>query len=308
MHKTTKIAANDSVFDYIVLQNPVLVKREVHNETKFKAKETLNVFFLTTEKLLSPYHVCSIESAARAKPNLTFYLIILSSHDKKKPNSDKRFDQLSGIYKNIKLYHLMGEKYFYDSPIRDIFENNKFEQSIITFAARILTLWRYGGITFDMSLITTNNISSETYPIPKDNSVMLSDSEGTVMSVRMQCQALLFEFLKTLAAFHKSEKYVITKEDIIETALNSFCYNITMKKESPRLPICKGVSVMPNDLICNKISETALLNTKCIWSSVNGSSLYIRQQLCPVAYHSHTSEEYKHANLTTHKRKVKFVT
>ena len=302
----TKYTPDLNLFGLLKLEIPIPKKRSLENENNLQETDSLKAFFITNNKLLSPYQICSIESAAKAMPNYTFYLITITSNSSKiKEPSDKRIQDLAKKYHNIKTYNFPCYKYFRDSPISGIPENTKFGPSIIAFAARVLTLWRYGGVTLNTNLIAVSNISSDLYPIPHDSTVMVSDREASVMSVSVQCHAFLYEIMNALASLDKSEDTdSVTVSEIMEVALSSFCYN-ARKRESTRF--CKGVAVMPESLFCSQLSETMLPDKSCIWAFRRGIDRHSRQNLCPMAYHTCEFKRHKHTKISSHKRKMRYV-
>ncbi|KAJ9596506.1 hypothetical protein L9F63_012448, partial [Diploptera punctata] len=180
--RTTKYSPDINLFD-VLLESSLILKRDILNDTQLHQTDSFKGFFISSEGTFSRQEVCSIESAARSMPNNTFYLIVFTSN--KELTSDKEIDDLVKFYGNIKVFHLPGHKYFRDSPIGDILENSKFDSSLINFAARVLTLWRYGGMSFDTNLITVNKITGKLFSIPHEHEIMLSDSEARIMSVRV---------------------------------------------------------------------------------------------------------------------------
>jgi hypothetical protein len=261
------------------------------------------VFFVMTDDILSSYHLCAVESAAKFMSNYEFYVIILSTNNTETNiKSDKRFNELLNSYPNIKLFRLKDDKYFHDSPIRSVHLKGDFSPSLIVFAARILTLWRYGGITYDLDLVTLdNNASRGTFPIPSDDSVMISRNGGNVMSVALQCHAFLYHMMMSLASLHANQyarscDTPVSNDGVIHYALKSFCYKAgqnsetsTVSQENP-YKICKGISAMPRSMICRKPEERVSANSNCIWTSSNGRNLHLQQHLCPVSYDQYTSK------------------
>jgi hypothetical protein len=272
------------------------------------------VFFVKTDGILSPQHLCAVESAAKVMSNYKFYLIILSTNNTKTNiKSNKRFNELLNSNPNIKLFNLKDDKYFHDSPIRGILHKSNFSPSLIAFAARILTLWRYGGITYDLDLVTLdNNASRGTYPIPSDDDVMISRDSGAVMSVRLQCHAFLYHMMMSLTSLYANQyescDMPVSSNNVIHHALKNFCYNASKKFESTTVSqeepykICKGISALPDSMICRKTEERMSANSNCVWASSNGRNLHFREHLCPVSYRQYTSKEIsKIKRITSHK-------
>jgi len=258
------------------------------------------VFFVTTDTALLPRHQCTIESAAKVMPNYIFYVIILSTNNTKTNRKlDKHFNELSHLYKNIKPFRLKGDRYFYDSPIRNILHRGNFPPPLIVFAARILTLWRYGGITHDLDLITLGDTSRDTYPIPSDDDVMISTDGGNVMSVTLQCHTFLYDVMRALNLLcaKQHETCDISSDDVINHALKKFCYNASKKFkptdqfQKKSYKICKGISAMPRYMICRKAEERMSKNKSCFWASSIGRHLHFREHLCPVSHRWYTSKE-----------------
>jgi hypothetical protein len=258
--------------------------------------EEHKVFFVTANDILSSRQLCAIESAARIMSNYNIYvIIILINGTQVNRVSDKRFDGLLNLYPNVKLFRLKGDKYFHESPMRDILHNSNFSSSLIEFAARVLTLWRYGGITYDLDLITLDNTPKRTYPIPNDGNVMISNDDGAVMSAAFQCHEYLYKVTRSLTSFYGKQhgSCHLSSKDVIKCALKKMCYDAN-KKFQPGTRLhkkyskkCKGISAMPHYMICKQGEET---NNNCIWASSNATSHHFRKKLCPVSY-QHTSKQ-----------------
>jgi hypothetical protein len=262
------------------------------------------VFFVKTDDIiLSPQHLCAVESAARVMSNYSFYLMILSTNNTKtKIKSDQHFNGLLNSNPNIKLIHLNADKYFQGSPMRGILHKSNFSPSLTAFAARILTLWRYGGITYDLDLVTLDNSASRgTYPMPSDDDIIISRDSGTVMSVRLQCHAFLYHVMMSLTSLYANHynrrDMPVSSSNVIHHALKHFCHNANKKSRSTAVSqekphkICKGISVLPPSMICRKPEERMSANSNCVWASSNGRSLHFREHLCPVSYRQLTSKK-----------------
>lgn len=302
LNKSTK-ASSYNIFNLIGMQSPSSLEgpRKKISVTGMPISTNHKVFFVKTDYILSPHHLCAVESAAKFMSNYKFYLIILSTNNTKtNPKSDKRFNELLNSYPNLKQFHLKDDKYFHDSPIGSILHTSNFSPSLIVFAARILTLWRYGGITYDLNLVTLdNNPSRATYPIPSDDDIMISRDSGTVMSVRLQCHAFLYHMMMSLTSLnanqYKCRGTPISSNNVIHHALKNFCYNTGKKSESTIVSqeephkICKGISAMPHSMICTQPEERMSANSKCVWASSNERNLHFREHLCPVAYRQYTT-------------------
>jgi hypothetical protein len=261
-------------------------------------------FFVTADEHLSSRQLCAIESAARVMPDYNLYVIILSINNTD-VNSvpDKRFGELSNLYPKVKIYRLKGDKYFYDSPMRGILHKSNFSSSLIVFAARVLTLWRYGGITYNLDLITLDNAYSRTYPVPVDNTVMISRNGGAVMSVAIQCHEFLYRLMKSLTSLYgkRHGSYELCSKDVLQYTLKEFCKNGN-KKSGPGTRLhkkyfnnCDGISAMPHCLICKEEEES---NTNCIWTSSAKRNHNLLQNFCPVSYRQRMSEQTLHPHIT----------
>jgi hypothetical protein len=269
------------------------------------------IFFVTTDNVLSTNQLFAVESAADIMSDYNLYIIILSINNTDiNTASDKRLDELRNKYPNVNVFRLKGDRYFYDSPFRDILHKSNFSSSLIVFAARVLTLWRYGGITYGLDLITLRNDNSRTYPISEDASIMISRNEGAVMSAGRKCHEFLYTLMTTLTSLYGKRRGScdLCSKDVLKYALRKFCYNEN-KKPRPGTRIrkryfdnCNGISVMPDCLICNDDEES---NTDCIWTSSTARSYNIRRKRHPVLY-QHTPEETSIANEIALSRERKF--
>ncbi|XP_069685035.1 uncharacterized protein [Periplaneta americana] len=272
--------------------NSVVRKRDNSSSSDLQTSPPHHVFFITTQDAPPRRHLCAVESAARVMPNCTCFLIIITSkRERLTETSEKSLTELLNMYQNIKIVRVSDEKYFYDSPLRGITEN--FPPYLITFAARILTLWRYSGVTYDLDLVTISNSSGSSYPMPKDDNVMLSRDSGSVMSVKTMCHAFLYELMSTLVSFHKDQQHEVSNNFVIQRALKDFCA-YSSKKHVPftdkEYKICKGVSAMPSYLVCRDPLEIMSASSSCVWASCHGSNDQFRKNLCPFSYR-HTSIE-----------------
>jgi hypothetical protein len=261
------------------------------------------VFFVSADDTLSSHQLCAVESAARFTSSYNLYVIILSiNNNDNNTLSDKRFDELLNTYPKVKVFRLKGDRYFYDSPMKDILYKSNFSSSLIVFAARVLTLWRYGGITYDLNLITLDNNSSRTYPVPVDASLMISRHGGAVMGAGRNCHAFLYNTMTSLTSLYgkRHGSSDLCSNDVLKYTLKKFCHNGNEKSRTGTQlhkrysNNCNGISAMPNSKICNEDEEN---KTKCVWTSSTEESYHFRKNLCPVSYRQHTPEETSKANV-----------
>jgi hypothetical protein len=306
-------ASDYDILNLIGLQNisSFEVVRKNINATDVSIPAQRNVFFVTATDNLSTRHLCAVESAARIASNYHIFIITLSiNNTKANIKSYKRFEKLSNLYPNIKLLRFKGEEYFHDSPMRGILQHNNIPLSLVEFAARILTLWRYGGITYDLDLITVDNTSRRPYPVPSGDNVMISTDGGNVMSVRSQCQAFLYDMMTSLTLLYakRHENCDVSSNDVIKHTLKTVCYNAskalepdTLLQEEPYTN-CKGVSGMPHHTICRRAEQRTAGSSDCVWALCNVKNVYVGKHLCPISYRQYTLKEpYEFTRTATHK-------
>jgi len=255
------------------------------------------VFFVRTTDSLSTRHLCAVESAAKMASNYNIYIITLSiNNTKANIKSYKPLQKLSNSYPNIEIFRFTGDKYFRDSPMRDILQHRDISLSFIEFAARILTLWRYGGITYDLDMITLDNTSRRPYPFPSGDGIMISTGSGKVMSARSQCQAFLYDMMMSVSSLYaKYHEYSeLSNEDVVKHTLKNVCNNTsTVLKPDTLLQVtaysnCKGVSYMPRHAICSRARKSTAGNSDCVWALCNEKSEYVQKHLCPISYRQYT--------------------
>jgi hypothetical protein len=229
--------------------------------------------------------------------NHTIYIITLSIHNTKfNIKSYKRLEKLSTSYPNIKTFYFTGERYFRDSPIKGILQHTNVPLSLVEFAARILTLWRYGGITYDLDLVTLANTSRRPYPFPSGDGVMISTDGGNVMSVGSECQAFLYDMMMSVSSLYAKhdENNDLSNDEVIQHTLKNVCYDVStslkpdaLLQEEPDI-YCKGVSDMPRHAICRAAEKSTAGNSDCVWALCNGKNAYSQKHLCPVSYRQYT--------------------
>jgi hypothetical protein len=243
--------------------------------------------------------------------NYNIYIITLSiNNTKTNIKSYKPLQKLSDSYPNIEIFRFAVDKYFRDSPMRGILQHSDISLTFVEFAARILTLWRYGGITYDLDLITLDNTSRRPYPFPSGDGVMISTGVGNVMSVRSQCQALLYEMMMSVSSlFAKRHEYSdLSNEDVIQHTLKNVCSNTSTALKPDALlqetsySNCNGVSDMPRHAICRRAKKSTVGNSECVWTLSNEKDVYVQKHLCPVSYRQYTLQGTSHLQTTwTHK-------
>lgn len=269
----------------------------VRNNNRIPAQR--RVFFVTSESV-STCQLCAVESAAKTASNYDIYIIALSiNNTTANTKSYKRFEKLSNLYPNIKFFRFKGYKYFYDSPMTDILRHSNIPLPFVTFAARILTLWRYGGIAYDLDLITLDNTSTETYPFPSGDNIMISTEGAHFMSVRSQCQAFLYDMMMSVNALFAQHHGTsdLSTNNVLERTLKNVCYNASETLKSGTLlreesyKNCEGISVMPHHVICRNAGERTAGNSDCVWALCNGKNVHIRKHLCPVSYRQFTVKD-----------------
>jgi hypothetical protein len=287
------------IFNVVGLQNTSsieLVRKNIRTpgvQTSAQRK----VFFVTTTDSLSTSHLCAVESAAKMASNYNIYLITLSvNNTKANRKSYKRLEKLSNSYPNIKIFRFTVDKYFRDSPMRGILKHSDISVSFVEFAARILTLWRYGGITCDLDLITLDNTSRRPYQFPSDDGVMISKDGGNVMSVRSQCHAFLYDMMMSVGSLYakRRENSDISNNDVIQYTMKNVCNNTStaLKPDTSLQEIpydkCKGVSDMPSHTICRWAEKSTAGNSDCVWVLCSEKNVYVQKHLCPVSFRQYT--------------------
>jgi hypothetical protein len=294
---------SESIFNSVEFQHTSAFETE-RSDTSYADLSTStehNVFFVTADDMLLSHQLCAVESAARIMSNYKLYVIILSINNTDISTvSDKRFEQLLNKYPKVKVFRLKGDRYFYDSPIRDILHKSNFSSSLILFAARVLTLWRYGGITYDLDLITLD--STRMYPIPEEGSIMISGNGGAVMSARRKCHPFLYNITTSMTSLYgkRHGSCHLCSKDVLKYALKKFCYNGNKKSRRGThirkrySDNCNGISDLPHCTICNENEDS---NTKCIWTSSTARSYRFRKNICPLSYRKYTPEETSNANV-----------
>jgi hypothetical protein len=269
------------------------------------------VFFVTTSDSLSTSHLCAVESAAKMASDYNIYLITLSvNNTKANIKSYKRLQKLSNSYPNIKIFRFTVDKYFRDSPMRGILQHSDISLSFVEFAARILTLWRYGGITYDLDLTTLDKTSRRPYPFPGGDGVMISKDGGNVMSVRSQCHAFLYDMMMSVGSLYarRRENSDISNNDVIQHTMKNVCNNTStaLKPETSlqegTYDKCKGVSDMQSHKICRRADKSTAGNSDCVWVLCSEKNVYAQKHLCPVSFRQYTLKGTSQLKMTrTHK-------
>jgi len=306
----TGVKSSDyDIFRLIRLQNTSSFEavRENISATDVQTRVQRRVFFVRTTDSLSMRHLCAVESAAKLASNYNIYIITLSiNNTKANIKSYKPLQKLSNSYPNIEIFRFTGDKYFRDSPMRDILQHSDISLSFVEFAARILTLWRYGGITYDLDLITLDNTSRRPYPFPSGDGIMISTGGGNVMSVRSQCQAFLYDMMMSVSSLYaKYHEYSdLSNEDVIKHTLKKACNNTSTVLKPDTLSHgtahsnCKGVSDMPRHAICRRAKKITAGNSDCIWALCNEKNVHVQKHLCPISYRQYTLKGASHLKTT----------
>jgi hypothetical protein len=311
---TKAVKSSDyDIFNLVGIQNTSSfeVLRKNISATDVQTPAQRKVFFVTTTDSLSARHLCAIESAAKMASDYNIYIITLSiSSTKANIKSYKPLEKLSNLYPNIEIFRFTGDKYFRDSPMRGILQHSDISLSLVEFAARILTLWRYGGITYDLDLITLDNTSRRPYPFPSGDGVMISTDDGNVISASWQCQAFLYEMMMSVISLYAKhhENSNLSNDDVIRHTMKNVCNNTSMTLKPDTwlqeglYNNCKGVSDMPRHKICRRAKKGTAGNSGCVWASCNEKNVYVQKHLCPVSYRQYTLKGTSQLKTTwTHK-------
>jgi hypothetical protein len=317
MNKAVK--PSDYIFNVIGFQNASsfeIVRKNI-SAPDLQTPSQGRVFFITTTDSLSSRHLCAVESAAKMASDYNIYIITLSiNNTKANIKSYKRLEKLSNSYPNIKIFRFTGDKYFRDSPMRGILQNSDISLSFVEFAARVLTLWRYGGISYDLDLITLDNTSRRSYPFPSGDGVIISTDSGNVMSVRSQCHAFLYDMMTSVNSLYAKhhEHRDLSNDDVIQRTLKDVCKNKstalkndTLLQEEP-YSNCKGVSDTPRHKICRRVKKSTAGNSDCVWALCNEKNVYVQKHLCPVSFRQYTLKGTSQLENTTwtHKFRHKY--
>lgn len=274
------------------------------------------VFFVTAADSFSTRHLCAIESAAKMASGYNIYIITLSvNNTKANIKSYKPLEKLSNLYPNIEIFRFTVDKYFRDSPMRGILQHSDISLSLVEFAASMLTLWRYGGITYDLDLITLDKTSRRPYPFPSGDGVMISTDGGKVMSVRSQCQAFLYYMMTSVNSLYAThnENSDLSDDDVIQHTLKYVCNNTSTALKPETLSQeehynnCKGVSDMARHKICRRGKKNTAGTSDCVWASCDENNGCVHKHLCPVSYRQYTMKGTSHRKRTwAHKFRHKY--
>lgn len=123
-----------------------------------------NIFFHETScfgedgAVLNARQACAVESAAKMNPSMTVYLLFVSPI--KFSNATKLIVKQLESYPNIKIKHILMNKYTRCTPLEewwatDILKTSKWPRSHMSDILRYLTLWKYGGIYLDLDVVVT---------------------------------------------------------------------------------------------------------------------------------------------------------
>lgn len=115
--------------------------------------------------VLNPRQACAVESAAKLNPKMTVYLLFVSPV--KFANGSKEIVRQLASYPNIKIRHILMERYTKGTPLEewwasDILKTSKWPRSHMSDVLRYLTLWKYGGIYLDLDVVVTSNLEGLT--------------------------------------------------------------------------------------------------------------------------------------------------
>lgn len=116
--------------------------------------------YLADKIELTARQACAVESAALWNPDFEVYLLFVSPGVLKFENTTSDiYLQTIMSYDNVKLMHLDYKEYTKGTPVEALYASGKLERSKYSTAhssdvLRFLTLWKYGGIYFDLDVIT----------------------------------------------------------------------------------------------------------------------------------------------------------
>jgi hypothetical protein len=282
----------NNIFDSVRFHQPSFGSPKKHIDVgDLSIPAEHKVFLIAGNENLPSLKLCAIESAAKFMKNHNFYLIILSMNNTASNTvSDRRLDQLITLHPNVKVFRLNGDEYFHGSPLRGILHKSELPLSLLVFAARVLTLWRYGGITYDLDLITHANTGSRAYPFPDDASVMISE-DGDAMSTSLQCHTFLYTVMISLTSMYRRRQgsQDASNSVVLEHAMDKFCDSSDESESDTKgnekaFDICRGITTMPTCMICKNGEQR---DTDCMWIVGDAASRLETKGICPISYRKH---------------------
>ncbi|XP_012254710.2 lactosylceramide 4-alpha-galactosyltransferase-like [Athalia rosae] len=130
-----------------------------------------NIFFHETScfgeegAVLNARQACAVESAAKMNPKMTIYLLFVSPV--KFSNASKEIVRQLTSYDNIRIRHILMEKYTKGTPLEewyasDILKKSLWPRSHMSDILRYLTLWKYGGIYLDLDVVVMTSLEGFT--------------------------------------------------------------------------------------------------------------------------------------------------
>lgn len=131
-------------------------------------KPEKNIFFVMSTVIeddiakLTPRQSCAIESAARANPDWSVFVLFTSARMFSFQNSTNMVPLL--FYSNIHFRRLNMETYAIGTPLEKFFRDNSLRNSLFIVehtsdVLRLLTLYKYGGTYLDSDVVVMDSLN-----------------------------------------------------------------------------------------------------------------------------------------------------
>lgn len=109
---------------------------------------------------------CTIESAARANPDMDINLLVAAPAKVNVSTPEGRYLSAILSYSNVKIYSMNVEKYLEGTPVEGLWKSGrlleaddpKWRTSHLSDVLRYTTMWKYGGIYLDLDMMITQSL------------------------------------------------------------------------------------------------------------------------------------------------------
>ncbi|KYN42320.1 Lactosylceramide 4-alpha-galactosyltransferase [Trachymyrmex septentrionalis] len=117
---------------------------------------------------LTPQQACAVESSARNNRNLNVFLLFFAT--KQFSEKSKRYVKILETYDNVYIRRIRLSTYIIDTPIEDWFwanirklwENHDWLHKIFHDYVRMLTLWKFGGVSLNLNSVVLTSLDKLT--------------------------------------------------------------------------------------------------------------------------------------------------
>ncbi|XP_031634031.1 lactosylceramide 4-alpha-galactosyltransferase-like [Contarinia nasturtii] len=191
---------------------------------------------------------CAVESAAKLNPNRTIFILFASPTGFTTNQSEMPITEALKSYPNIHFRNVDFETYSAGTPVEDFHHSGKLFRSSYLVShmsdyLRYLSLFRYGGLYFDLDVVVQQNLDE----LPPNFSGVQDSAVVAVGAMGFQqnpiAHMILELCLKDFAVNHRGYVWGSSGPAVLTRVLKKICREKSIQKMTPSK--CWGFDVLP---------------------------------------------------------------